>query len=543
MMKISLITATLLTTLWMPPLFAEISEVTVLPQDSAVISVAWDEEGSAPSSHSAVPPSALRSDTEHHSMITHHGEGVFSMDPRFANARKDLIDMNDLSYAIGKEFKFKLSGDKEEEAKQKAKADRLMAKFKQEGWEIKTFEGVSGVKNPVKDIVGFVAYNAKTNQMNVIFRGSASAADWEINYDALKVKAKDIGLNLEGMVHQGFARKYMTARDNMIKAIESFWEKMTDHAKKAVKIIVSGHSQGGGLATLGIADIGINLSKKLFGEGYNNARDNQIYMWSLSGARAGDATAIDDINAKIGVYNMIRQNPYHDPVPNAALGRTGQRIFEKIPIVGHYLAENFAGYKSVGTLALANDYETFLENEVVDSLVLAVKRTANDVVEDIKSIKPDFILHPLDSLKSIGSFFKRTGERVTYMILSPLHQGGTVTDESGVFSPTIVNMDTARLLHDGWEHKKKSQESRGETYIYEQPFGSGVSEYSSPKPPPEPVKEEGLLSRAATAVKDTVVNTATAVKDGVVNAASKVKEGVTNAASKVKEGFKKLKFW
>lgn len=532
-MKISFIALALLASIWTSFSFAETAEVVVVtpPQDSNIIPV-MEEENTRSSGSPTVPPSALRPDTEHHSMITHHGEGVFSMDPRFANARKDLIDMNDLSYAIGKEFKYKLLGDKEQETKQKTKADNLMAKFKREGWEIKTFDGVSGVENPVKDIVGFVAYNAKTNQMNVIFRGSASSADWEINYDALKVKAKDVGLNLEGMVHQGFARKYMTARENMIKAIESFWATMTDGAKKAVKLIISGHSQGGGLATLAMGDIGINLSKKLFGEGYNNARDNQIYMWTLSGARAGDATAIDDINAKLGVYNMVRQNPYHDPVPNAALGRTGQRILEKIPIVGHYLAENFAGYKSVGTLALVQDYETFLENELVDSLIATVKRTASDVVEEVKNIKGDFIQHPLDALKSVGGIFKRAGERLAYMILSPLHQGGVVTDESGVFSPTIVHMDTARLLHDGWEHKKKSQESRGETYIYEQPFGSGVSEFSSPKPAPAPVKEEGIISRAATTVKEGVTTAATAVKDGVVN-----------AASKVKETFKKLKFW
>src|SRR5690606_26764182 len=139
------------------------------------------------------------------------------------------------------------------------KEERLRQKLADAGWEIQIFEGKSGTKNQVDDKVGFVAYNTQTNTMAVIFHGSQSSADWETNCDFVKRSARDEGIDLDGKYHRGFLQKYASAKESMVDDIRYFTHTLPLDKLYTMLTFVSGHSQGGAVATLAAGDLAINI--------------------------------------------------------------------------------------------------------------------------------------------------------------------------------------------------------------------------------------------------------------------------------------------
>ena len=81
----------------------------------------------------------------------------------------------------------------------------------------------------------------------------------------------------------------------------------------------TGHSQGAGVAALGMADLAVRLGKSLYGNDFDNTQSNFFKGLMLSAPRAVAAVSLDAYHAIVGINNLVRQNVDFDPVPNGLL--------------------------------------------------------------------------------------------------------------------------------------------------------------------------------------------------------------------------------
>lgn len=371
--------------------------------------------------NSAHPHSIENTDPEQYKrnqpLVSTGIDNHLEVNPLLQKSLDALLEMNDLSYAIVKEH------DK--------KSAAYIQKFRDEGWRIKTFSGKNGIKLSHDDTPGFIAYNAKLNMITVVYHGSSNSEDWENNLDAKKTLAKDLGLMMPGKVHRGIALKYQSSREDMENTLDFFINSLSPEKKSDVKIVVTGHSQGGSLASLAIADLAANYGRRTFGEHFNNITSNTFFGYFLAPARVyGDDTSFNWLNSHVGQNNMIRHNVKHDPVLNIVLGRTGESFFKKIPFVGDYLADKYAGYKSVGFLALDN---------------------TSDAIERGKLLKG------VSNKKASSGFLSRIKQSV-YSWFAPLHGGSIREDPDAAYDPLIINKNLSDLLDAGKDYKDKSTE-------------------------------------------------------------------------------------
>lgn len=92
---------------------------------------------------------------------------------------------------------------------------------------------------------GFVTRNKDTGVVFVVYRGTQSPGDWMSNIVLPQVLFKDWG-----MVEQGFSGLYWQTYADMQKGVFQY--------PREAKVVVTGHSLGGGLSTLAAADLAAN---------------------------------------------------------------------------------------------------------------------------------------------------------------------------------------------------------------------------------------------------------------------------------------------
>ncbi len=409
----------------------------------------------------------------HKPMVTDLGGGDFLVDESFERQIPTLIDMNKLAYAIGKRGTVDGEYDK--------LIEELKATFKEQGWEIKEFEGKTGKGNRTDDTPGFVAYNKEENVMTVILRGSQTRADadgspdWEVNFDATL-----IDFPFGGKVHGGFYNRSTAMLPNIQKAMNEFLEGMEEDAKSKLKILVSGHSQGAALASI-IMPLLVETFKaaKTFGENFNNAVDNVVQGYFISTPRvySGEASLGWAHNVS-GKHNMIRQNVtgtiLADPVPIGAPGRTMTALLSLLPFSGEGLAEKYGGdggTRSVGYLAADWSREVLTRQLGNDTLDL-LSRRAKKYFWNRWDIAKETVTKPwqLLTFQTQKSLFKKLlleplKDGISTLV-APLHYGSTggqIEDEA-LFGRDIVagysqGPTMAELLKQGFE--KKQSERKG----------------------------------------------------------------------------------
>lgn len=346
---------------------------------------------------------------------TAHGYVVASS---FKAAQDDVKALVNFSYKKAKQ----LTEEGDSDDNEIAFPTRLSGK----GWQQpKYFSGTRGeVANDT--FAGFVT--RKGHVVSVIIHGSANTADWITN--ALGSLTDPDQLPIQGRVHQGFRDKYSSFRTQMMEHLLSTFAEMTPEEKRLAKVIVSGHSQGGGLATLALADVVTQL-KEVYGSSYDNTQENRVYGYLLAGARVGNATAAESIEALVGQDNIIRQATTHDLVPNAAPGRTINRFLRTLGL-GDY-ADKVSGYHSVGHLALQHSLPTVLKGIRVTSATLQQRAQQGYFIPTVTAIRS--VLSPL-----------------TFVKLAHLATDDPVN--GGGFNPKLVEEDTANLLSQGAAHTK-----------------------------------------------------------------------------------------
>lgn len=297
------------------------------------------------------------------------------------------------------------------------------------------------------------------------------------------------GVKVEGEVHKGFFKKYMSTKPEVLGLLKEFINNMTPEQKKAVKIVFTGHSQAGGLGNIALADITANHGKELFGPDFDNRSSGKFYGYLLSAARAGNKDYVKWMHENIGKDYVVRQNVQGDPVPIASGDREMAKLLrELIPGAGEVLS-TLADYDDVGHLLLDDGNEAWqraknlygkeeLSLDEFDKLDDAVHYIASWLVEE-KSI-PEFITskksttwNPITKIKTWWNTAKavslineaRKGDEKARSKLAKLleqryahlHYGHHREGMGAVFTPNVVGRDLDKMLQKGETHEMNRQ--------------------------------------------------------------------------------------
>ena len=165
--------------------------------------------------------------------------------------------------------------------------------------------------------------------------------------------------NIESTVfHKGFLEKYLSGRYSVLSDIEDVWSTIPERLRSETRFIITGHSQGAGIAIPAALDIVNTLGKRFFGETFSNIETPRFFVYSLSGPNpVGDRLTKDIMHAIIGRDNIIRHNSIFDIVTYACLGERYNNwicntIFGTIAGVE-------TGYHPVGHLAIDDVKQLF----------------------------------------------------------------------------------------------------------------------------------------------------------------------------------------
>lgn len=168
-----------------------------------------------------------------------------------------------------------------------------------------------------------------------------------------------IGSNIEGEVHKGFLKKYLSTKNEVLGILKNHIKGMSPDQKKKLKIIFTGHSQAGATGNLALTDICINHGKELFGKKFKNQTDFRFYGYYLSAARAGDKAYRKWVHQHLGKSFIIRQNVEGDPTPVSSGDEKMAEYVERIPVIGEILAKRIAQFDDTGYLLLDDGHKVW----------------------------------------------------------------------------------------------------------------------------------------------------------------------------------------
>lgn len=209
------------------------------------------------------------------------------------------------------------------------------------------------------DYSGFVALRKRKGEcpplIAVVFRGSQGFMDWLTNFRAAKAKFPEHISGSEDLAgacfHEGFLEKYLSARLNILAHIEEMLQEIPEWDRTNARIIITGHSQGAGVALPAALDITHVIGKKYFGADFDNNVTPRFFVYALSGPNStGDMETKELMHKIIGRDNIVRHNSLFDIVPYACPGKQFDSKFYNA-IFG-MLAGAETGYHPVGHLAI-----------------------------------------------------------------------------------------------------------------------------------------------------------------------------------------------
>ncbi|MDR1590646.1 MAG: hypothetical protein LBR92_01440 [Puniceicoccales bacterium] len=213
--------------------------------------------------------------------------------------------------------------------------------------------------SPEIDLAGYVAIlkNGQYPVIVTVFRGSqgedfqpgsgAFSASWATNYDASPMEVDPELYGFEGAVHAGYLAKInscnlsrdvleamvdegkisnpLQSREDLdfiyplFTSIQNAIDQIPEDERSNIRFVVTGHSQGGGLAQIALPLI-INQFKDAIPEFIDNIRTPRFFGYFLSAPRiAADQTTVDNYNAFVGHENMINHFAFRDVVTMACL--------------------------------------------------------------------------------------------------------------------------------------------------------------------------------------------------------------------------------
>ncbi len=159
--------------------------------------------------------------------------------------------------------------------------------------------------DPSTDTQGAVIVDSDAPTIHIVFRGSSHEKDWDINRSfsptVAEFKQEVIqgeiveeqektypyaeGSSSGAMMHSGFVKAYMA--EKVRPAIHQY---LNDHITAAPpRVIVTGHSLGGAIATLCAVDIQYNFESKI----------SSIELYSFGAPRVGNRNFQDSFNRRV----------------------------------------------------------------------------------------------------------------------------------------------------------------------------------------------------------------------------------------------------
>ncbi len=188
------------------------------------------------------------------------------------------------------------------------------------------------------DYPGFVAYSTDADPMGsiiwvaIVLRGSQGEdfqpingmfeASWITNYNAGSAILDKNFYPFPGYAHSGYLNKILACEISMRNAINQALCEIGQENFHKVRFIVTGHSQGGGLAQVALPII-VKDYEHIYEKGeekFSNINTPRFFGYFLSAPRAlSGQNTVNQYNQYIGEDNMIRHQAYGDIVPMVCL--------------------------------------------------------------------------------------------------------------------------------------------------------------------------------------------------------------------------------
>lgn len=206
----------------------------------------------------------------------------------------------------------------------------------------------SELMDPAKESDGYqdvspgmvsLCYNFESGQslIMVAFHGTRSGEilggnyGWSTNFDDATIET--VGVNGRLMhFHGGFFKKYESIKNNLYVLVEKHLRTAKNYGLNP-QIFVTGHSQGGAMATLATFDLArqYNPNTGLFDGKFKdnrlNARTNFVLGYLIGpGVVSKDNATLAEINATVGKANMVSHFGKDDIVPKLRPGSKSQSL-------------------------------------------------------------------------------------------------------------------------------------------------------------------------------------------------------------------------
>ena len=226
------------------------------------------------------------------------------------------------------------------------------------------------------DYPGFVCLQEPTDStppiITVVFRGTQSekfqpmngvlGPSWLTNFAAAKMEFPLCGEHSRTLqerhlkFHQGYLEKYLNSRNEILEDIGSLWNKIPEDKQAETRFIITGHSQGAGIAIPAGLDITWELGERYFGPQFNNVETPRFFIYALSGPDpTGVRSTAEFIKQVVGHDNILRHGSIFDIVTYACPGENFDAIFYKALFYTLFGVET--GYLPVGHLAFDDPQE------------------------------------------------------------------------------------------------------------------------------------------------------------------------------------------
>ncbi|MEH1828126.1 MAG: lipase family protein [Nostoc sp.] len=136
------------------------------------------------------------------------------------------------------------------------------------------FRGTRGFLEWFKDVnIQLVSFKDSTNRNNEIVETKGKIAEWVVQENQGSIIIPNIDHNF-GFVTAGFRGIYVSLRQKLLDALNEKWQKSQN-----ARVFVTGHSLGGALATLAIPDILKNTPFK---------NPDNVTLYTFASPRCGD---------------------------------------------------------------------------------------------------------------------------------------------------------------------------------------------------------------------------------------------------------------
>ena len=136
-----------------------------------------------------------------------------------------------------------------------------------------------------------------TRTIVIVFRGTESVSDVLVDLRISPIMRAPGSRNWWSRVHRGFALAYRPMRPLLRKAVQRLLQQ-----SKYERIIVTGHSLGGALATLCAFDLArlCNASAKTHHQASRSAKAAEICLFTFGSPRVGNGTFVKEFDGLVG---------------------------------------------------------------------------------------------------------------------------------------------------------------------------------------------------------------------------------------------------